>query len=243
MFAVSGTALGLQWSRYRQSEQLYRNLHTKSRDTASAGPGENSGGNRAFQKDFSSLQAGSPDTVAWITGEDTPIDYPVVHTDNNEYYLSHLYSGEENRYGALFADCRNTVIYGHNMKNDAMFGSLMGYKEQAYYEEHPTMTLYTPDGDYTIDLLSGTLENGDREFVRFRFESEEDFTGYIQSLQSRSTFSSHGTAVPGDRLVSLCTCTYEQNNARYLVVGRLLPVSELGARAEKRAVRQQDSLQ
>ena len=201
------------------------------------------GGNRAFQKDFSSLQAGSPDTVAWITGEDTPIDYPVMHTDNNEYYLSHLYSGEENRYGALFADCPNTVIYGHNMKNDAMFGSLMGYKEQAYYEEHPTMTLYTPDGDYTIELLSGTLENGDREFVRFRFESEEDFTGYIQSLQSRSTFSSHGTAVPGDRLVSLCTCTYEQNNARYLVVGRLLPVSESGAQDEKGTVRQQDSLQ
>lgn len=135
------------------------------------------------------------------------------------------------------------MIYGYNMKNDAMFGSLMGYKEQAYYEEHPTMTLYTPDGDYTIELLSGTLENGDREFVRFRFESEEDFTGYIQSLQSRSTFSSHGTAVPDDRLVSLCTCTYEQNNARYLVVGRLLPVSESGARDEKRAVRQQDSLQ
>lgn len=243
MFAVSGTALGLQWSRYRQSEQLYRNLRAESRDTASAGPGENSGGNRAFQKDFSSLQAGSPDTVAWITGEDTPIDYPVMHTDNNEYYLSHLYSGEENRYGTLFADCRNTVIYGHNMKNDAMFGSLMGYKEQAYYEEHPTMTLYTPDGDYTIELLSGTLESGDREFVRFRFESEEDFTGYIQSLQSRSTFSSHGTAVPGDRLVSLCTCTYKQNNARYLVVGRLLPVSESGAQDEKGTVRQQDSLQ
>ena len=243
MFAVSGTALGLQWSRYRQSEQLYRNLRAESRDTASAGPGENSGGNRAFQKDFSSLQAGSPDTVAWITGEDTPIDYPVMHTDNNEYYLSHLYSGEENRYGTLFADCRNTVIYGHNMKKDAMFGSLMGYKEQAYYEEHPTMTLYTPDGDYTIELLSGTLESGDREFVRFRFESEEDFTGYIQSLQSRSTFSSHGTAVPGDRLVSLCTCTYKQNNARYLVVGRLLPVSESGAQDEKGTVRQQDSLQ
>ena len=243
MFAVSGTALDLQWSRYRQSEQLYRNLRTKSRDTASAGAGEDTGGNRVSQKDFSSLQSGSPDTVAWITGEDTPIDYPVMHTDNNEYYLSHLYSGEENRYGALFADCRNTVIYGHNMKNDAMFGSLMGYKEQAYYEEHPTMTLYTPDGDYTIELLSGTLENGDREFVRFRFESEEDFTGYIQSLQSRSTFSSHGTAVPGDRLVSLCTCTYEQNNARYLVVGRLLPVSESGAQDEKRAVRQRDSLQ
>ena len=101
------------------------------------------------------------------------------------------------------------------------------------------MTLYTPDGDYTIELLSGTLENGDREFVRFRFESEEDFTGYIQSLQSRSTFSSHGTAVPGDRLVSLCTCTYEQNNARYLVVGRLLPVSESGTQDEKGTVRQQ----
>ena len=96
MFVVSGTALGLQWSRYRQSEQLYRDLRTGIRDTASAGSGENMGGNRASQKDFSSLQAGSPDTVAWITGEDTPIDYPVMHTDNNEYYLSYLYSGEEN---------------------------------------------------------------------------------------------------------------------------------------------------
>ena len=59
------------------------------------------------------------------------------------------------------------------------------------------MTLYTPDGDYTIELLSGTLQSGDREFVRFRFESKEDFTGYIQSLQSRSTFSSHGTCRAG----------------------------------------------
>ena len=111
MFAVSGAALGLQWSRYRQSEQLYQDLRTGIRDTASAGSGENMGGNCASQKDFSSLQAGSPDTGAWITGEDTPIDYPVVHTDNNEYYLSHLYSGEENRYGTLFADCRNTGLF------------------------------------------------------------------------------------------------------------------------------------
>lgn len=87
------------------------------------------------------------------------------------------------------------------------------------------------------------MENGDREFVRFRFESEEDFTGYIQSLQSRSTFSSHGTAVPGDWLVNLCTCIYEQNNARYLVAGSLLPVSESGTQEGKETVRQQDSLQ
>ena len=96
MFVVSGTALGLQWSRYRQSEQLYRDLRTGIRDTASAGSGENMGGNRASQNDFSSLHARSPDIVACITGEDTPIDYPVTHTDNNEYYLSYLYSGEEN---------------------------------------------------------------------------------------------------------------------------------------------------
>ena len=99
------------------------------------------------------------------------------------------------------------------------------------------------DGDYTIELLSSTLENGDREFVRFRFESEEDFTGYIQSLQSRSTFRSHGTAVPGDWLVNLCTCIYEQNNARYLVAGSPLPVSESGTQEGKETVRQQDSLQ
>ena len=181
------------------------------------------------EMDFSVLREISPDTVAWLRSEGSVIDYPVLHTDNNEFYLSHLHTGEKNRMGSLFVDYRNTgvftdkntVIYGHNMKSGAMFHSLSEYKAQDYYDEFPVMRLYTPDGDYTVELFSGTVEDGNYEFVRFDFEDDASFMEYVNSFRSRSTFTSDVVVNPMDQIVTLCTCSYEQNNARYVVMGRL----------------------
>ena len=105
-----------------------------------------------------------------------------------------------------------------------MFHTLEGYKKQDYYDSHPIMILYTPDGDYLVELISGTIEDGMKEFVKFDFENEEDFTEYVNALRSRSTFQSTVELQPDDRLLSLCTCSYEWSEARYLVVGRLTPI-------------------
>ena len=86
--------------------------------------------------DFAPLQERSPNIKGWLFAEGTNVDYPVVQTDNNDYYLTHLYNGEANASGALFLDYRNnglfmdqnTVIYGHHMQNGSMFGSLNLYK-------------------------------------------------------------------------------------------------------------------
>lgn len=184
--------------------------------------------------DFSALKEINPDIIGWIRAEGTNIDYPIAQTDNNDYYLSHLYNKDWNSNGTIFADYRNagdfsdrnTVIYGHHMKNGTMFQALEEYKDQEFYDVNPTMTLFTPDGDYIIELICGTVEDGNYQFVKFDFDGEEGFIQYIEGFQSRSTFVSDVEAQPGDKIVSLCTCSYEWTNARYMVIGKLVPIME-----------------
>lgn len=182
--------------------------------------------------DFGPIREQSPDITAWIIAEGTPIDYPVMQADDNDYYLTHLYDGEYNSSGSIFLDCRNSglfkeensVIYGHHMKNGSMFASLDLYKDQDFYDAHPTMFLYTPNGDYLIELICGTVEDGNYEFVQFDFADENDLLAYVESHRGRSTFQSAVETEPGDRFVSLCTCSYERNNARFMLMGKLTPI-------------------
>lgn len=187
---------------------------------------------RQVSLDFTNLQSLYPDTVAWLSSEVLRINYPVMHTVDNDFYIDHLYNGELNAYGALFADYRNkgdfsdqnTVIYGHHMRDGTMFGSLEDYRSQSFYDLYPTMTLYTPEGDYRIEFFSGTSEDGDYEFVEFNFDSDEAFMNYVQDLRARSEFTSDVEVQPGDRLISLCTCAYNRLNARFMLVGKLVPI-------------------
>lgn len=214
--------------------------HDPARDDKAA-PGDSDGMTDDFRMirqqsmDFAALQKINPGIAAWIRAEEIGIDYPVMYTDNNTFYLTHLYDGTENPNGALFIDCnnpepfrdRNTAVYGHNMQSGAMFHALNGYRSQEYYGKCPAMMLYTPEGDYRIELVSGTVENGDTGFIRFQFESEEDFIRYVDKLKAGSTFRSEVKLQPGDRLISMCTCTSDSpDNLRYLLVGKLTELYE-----------------
>ena len=226
------------YSDIRQQTQPYTSVTssiknvTESANTETQTPPITENPQRAVTLDFAPLKEINKEIVAWLFAEGTSIDYPVLHTDNNSYYLNHLYTGESNKSSSLFLDYRNTglfterntVIYGHHMNNGSMFSALELYKEQDFYDNHPTMQLYTPEGDYLIELICGTVEDGNYEFVQFAFEDEEAFTEDIAAQRSRSTFQSNVELSPGDRIVSLCTCSYEWNNARYMVIGKLTPV-------------------
>ena len=184
--------------------------------------------------DIRPLQETYPELKAWILAEGTGIDYPIMQAADNQYYLSHLYDGTKNSNGSLFVDYRNTgmftddntVIYGHHMKNGLMFQPLSEYKEQDFYEAHPTMMIYTTEGDYLVELICGTIEDGNYEFVRFSFDDFNDMSSYVDELKERSTFKSEVTLRPGDKLVSMCTCSYERQNARYMLVGRIVELYE-----------------
>ena len=113
--------------------------------------------------DFDQLLAQYPNAVGWLYCEGTTINYPVIQSDDNDYYLRRLPNGTHNTAGSLFADYRcgeigetnNYIIYGHNMKNGTIFSSLTKYKSQSYYDEHPVLYFYTPVGDYKIELIGG----------------------------------------------------------------------------------------
>ena len=104
------------------------------------------------------------------------LNYPVTHTDNNEYYLNHLYDGTYNKVGCLFADYenradfsdRNTIIYGHNMRDGSMFALLNRYDEQSYFDTHRQMYLVTPKGGYVMEIFTAFAakpeESGSKNF-------------------------------------------------------------------------------
>lgn len=186
----------------------------------------------AKQVDFNALRQINEDAVAWITEEEGVIDYPVVQGKDNDYYLKHLFTGQKNKLGSLFVDYRtpgdfsgkSTVLYGHNMKDGSMFASLTNYKDQAYYDERSVMQLYTPEGSYSIEFFAGIVADGDYEFLRLDFNDDRDFLAYIGDLKAESTFQSEVEVKAEDRIVALCTCSYEFNNARYALIGKLIPV-------------------
>lgn len=177
---------------------------------------------------FDYLTETNADIIGWLYSEDTPINLPVVQSKDNDYYLYRMVDGNWNSAGTLFADYRNgrdftdnsTVIYGHNMKNKEMFGTLANYAEQAYYEEHPVMWLLTPTGDYLVELVAGFVTSTTSPVYAFPQTAEDAYTMAQQAIEN-STFSADIQLTPGDRFLCLSTCSYEFDDARYVLVGRL----------------------
>ena len=182
--------------------------------------------------DFDGLRAKSPDYAAWIYSPDTVINYPVVYTDNNFYYLDHIPVEQYNSAGTLFIDCRNaadfsdqnTMIYGHNMNDGSMFASIREYAKQEYYDAHPVIYLSTPDFNYRLDLIAGFLTEPTSFAYAIDYEEPEQFMAYIETIQEMSTFKSDVEVTEEDKVVTLSTCTYEIDDGRYVVVGKLTQI-------------------
>ncbi len=204
-----------------RAKSVYAKLSTTLGDSAASGK----------DVDFTSLKKTNADIAAWIKSDGTDIDYPIVKGTNNTYYLNHLFNKESNRSGTLFMDVkcsktlagRNTVIYGHHMADGAMFANLLEYKKQAYYTAHPTMKLYTPSGNYTVELFAGFTTGDERDAVaRLAFSGDSDFMTYINACIKKSDFDTGVDVSANDKIITLVTCSYDYDSTRYLVMGRLV---------------------
>ena len=180
--------------------------------------------------DFAALQAINPDAAAWLYSPDTAIDYPVMRAKDYDHYLHYLPDGTYNANGSLFIDYnwvdfsdRLTVVYGHNMKSGRMFGTLTNYKKQAYFDEHPFLYLYTPEGEnYRIDLLYGCVI-GAGQWRERAFMFKENVDALVAYADHYTTFRSDAQYGEDDRFIALSTCSYEFDDARYVVIGVLRP--------------------
>lgn len=178
--------------------------------------------------DFDGLLERNPDVVGWLYCPDTVVNYPVVQGENNDQYLHKDLDGNYLSSGTLFADYRNGglgedanyIIYGHNMKNGAMFQMLTQYKQQSYYDAHPVMYYLTPNGNYKLELFAGLVIKRD-DPIYLPTQSAAEFAGLIDEYRAKSTFQSQVELAADDIIVTLSTCSYEFDNARYILIGRL----------------------
>lgn len=198
--------------------------------------GESSEVDIGISVDFTALKEINPDIVGWIYGPDTGISYPVVQGSDNEYYLHHLLDGTYNKNGTIFVDVQNspgfadqnTILYGHHMKNGTMFAALEQYREQEYYEQHPVFYLLTPEGNYQLDIFSACVISANDEVYQTQFDEEDSFRLWINRQAARSDVISTVSVGEADRVITLSTCAYDFEDARYVVLARLTSLNREG---------------
>lgn len=180
--------------------------------------------------DHAALKGENGDYIGWIYCADTPIDYPIVQGEDNEYYLKHTFYGNSNDNGALYMDYRGkgdfsdyiNVVYGHNLETDSMFGSLSGYRKQEYYDAHPRMYLFTPNGNYYLDVVCAF----DTYVTSPAFVTPVTEGNYFllkQDIEKYSFIKSNTEIVNGEKFLCLSTCT-DFNDMRFMVITAIRPI-------------------
>lgn len=236
---VAATALFLIFREYHVGDSSYQELagyavlqeETQEALTSPQPPGDE-GGSAASgppEVDFEALTAKNPDCIGWIYSPGTVINYPIVQGDDNDYYQSHTFDRITNRCGGIFLDTlnesdfsdRNSIIYGHHMKNGTMFASLTGYTEQAYYDEHPYLWLVTPEKTYMLRVFSGFLTDTESDVWQLSFSSDKSYQDWLKEMCRKSNFKSGLSPKSADHIITLATCSYEYDNARYVLMGIL----------------------
>ena len=173
--------------------------------------------------------------IGWIKIDDTNIDYPVMQTVNNEYYLDHNYNQQYDKNGSIFLDkdCditnpgTNMIIYGHHMKSGKMFGKLDLYSSKTYYEEHPIIqfdTIYE-EGRYQIMYVFRSRIYNEDEIVFKYYQfldvaTPEEFDSNMNEMAKLALYDTGVTAKYGDKLITLSTCDHSEQDGRFVVVAK-----------------------
>ena len=185
--------------------------------------------------DHEQLAGINGDYQFWLYGAGTPIDYPVVQCGNNSYYMDRMFNRKANKAGTLFVDYRNlpdfadpnTLIYGHHMRDSSMFHSLTDYESRGFYEAHPWMLAVRADEILLIEIFAGYVTDGRDHCYDIALSDETDMREFVAAVKEKSNFDARVEIdCARDHLVTLSTCAYNFENARYVVIGRLVTMWE-----------------
>lgn len=242
---VSGYKIGKTMWDYQVAKSAYTNISEK---TAKVDPKQFTG-----VVDWKALKKVNPDVQGWLYQKDTVINYPVVQGTDNDTYLHTRFDKQWSGGGTLFVDCRmeknfkgfNSIIYGHHMKDGSMFRSIRGYtKEDGYYDKHKTLELATPHGNYHLVVFSAFITKATDENTYKMTYDEAEKQAYIDRAWEQSELPITRDSVDvtkSDRLVTLSTCAYDYEEARYIVMCKMVPWTKAEVQAGKDAQKQIDA--
>lgn len=186
--------------------------------------------------DFEELQETNQDIYAWITVPGTLVDYPVLQSEKENYYLNRNLDGSEGYPGCIFTnDCNtkdfsdyNTVLYGHNMKNDSMFGSLHDFESEEFFEENRQIIVYTRGKRFTYEIYAA-VKFSDAYIPAYysvkTVEGTEDFLEELHEMAEGSSVShikEDMEVTAEDKYITLSTCVGGEKTRRYIIVGCLV---------------------
>lgn len=187
---------------------------------------------------YSEAKEQNGDTIGYISVPGTGIEYPVVRGNDNEYYLSHNILGDESKYGAIFMDFRNAdknqqkhiIIYGHDMKNGTMFHGLLNFKQKSFFSENRIISFKWGETETMWEIyLACTIPTVDGHIINYtetRFSDNAAFEEYMIDMVAyartapSSTLSDNTTVSQADQVLTLTTCTYEEDGSRFIIQAR-----------------------
>lgn len=167
--------------------------------------------------DFAELQKENPDIYAWITIPDTGIDYPILQSSDDTYYLNHTAEKKKGLPGSIYSECQNqrdfsdpnTVLYGHNMKNGSMFAGLHKFSDEKYMKKHQKILIYTPEHILTYQIFAAVVYDNRHILNCFDYSQLSGMEEFLQSLKKSRNLANiylDTEIQEGDRLLTLSTC-------------------------------------
>jgi len=184
-----------------------------------------------YEVDFTALKEKNPDTVAFIHMQGNNINYPVVQTDNNDYYLKHAYDRSKNSAGWVFMDYRNnitdlsdnTVIYGHGRLDETVFGSLKNALTANWQanKENYVIWLTTEKENLVFQIFSIYTIPSENYYIETDFSSSTDKEKWLNTMKERNTTSFDTSVNTNDKILTLSTCQ-NNNGGRIVVQAKLI---------------------
>ncbi len=182
--------------------------------------------------EFEELFLKNTDTVGWIAIPGTVIDYPVVQSpEHPDYYLHRDFNKKYNLHGCIYAreQCDvnapsdNITIYGHRMNDGSMFNSLIKYKDESFYENNRYIYFDTLTERHTYEIFAvfkttATLGEGFQYHQFVDADSEDSFNRFVSTCKRKSFYDTGITPQFGDKMITLSTCEYSQENGRLVIV-------------------------
>lgn len=187
--------------------------------------------------DFAALKEKNEDIYAWITIPGTKVDYPILQkAEDDSYYLNHTVEGVEGLPGSIYTESihgqefseSNTVIYGHNMKDDTMFGSLHDYEKADFFQQYREVFIYTPEHIYTYEIFAAVTYSDAYLPFAYDFTTDEGYQEFLDSIYDSKNmtnqFAENVEVTTDDCIITMSTCIGSKPNNRYLVLAVLKDV-------------------
>lgn len=191
-----------------------------------------------LQLKYAKLYATNQDFVGYLTADGVNLNLPIVQAEDDEEYMDKNFYGKTTKYGCPFVTHlnniteldTNTVIFGHHMNNGTVFGALDAYKTIEGFKKAPVITFNTLYKDYKWKVIAAFITNAYEEqdngyIFRYYFTSlstEERYAAYLNELSQRTLYDTGVDVLPTDKILTLSTCSHEFNEARFVVVARLV---------------------